>query len=189
MASVVGWLPTVHRWHAEYPDLDPAWILAIIAQESMGFPDVVGSDRVGSVGLMQIAPFSWRPSVSQLKNPSINIQWGMGILDTVQGQTEGDIRRSLALYNCGETGLNAGLCGRHGGWAYSDRLLDYWVPVFRAELTVRAGEHDLIGTWLAELGYRYGMGRWEVMSETEVMPEEKEEVCLPARRFRSRICR
>lgn len=166
------WLPTVHQWHSEYPDLDPAWILAIIAQESMGEPDVIGGDRVGSVGLMQIAPFAWRPSSRQLQNPSVNIRWGMGILDELQKRYS-NLRLSLATYNCGEKNLALGFCGKHGGYAYADTVIDHWIPVFRSELrTVALGNHtlgewmekyrpgDSMRDWLASLGYLTGLGKW-----------------------------
>jgi len=171
--NVIRWLPLVERWHSEYPGLDPAWVLAIIAQESQGFPDVIGSDRVGSVGLMQIAPFAWRPS--DLSNPSVNIRWGIGILNELLERHPDDLRRVLAIYNCGEAGVQQGLCGRHGGYAYAGVVLRYWVPVFREAIyQVSNGgysdltewmqafypERDLLG-WLATLGYDQGLGRWE----------------------------
>jgi hypothetical protein len=172
VGNVMRWLPIVHQWHSEYPELDPAWILAVIAQESMGEPDVVGGDRVGSVGLMQVAPFAWRPSVSQLQNPSVNIRWGMGILDELQ-KRYGNLRLSLATYNCGETNLALGHCGRHGGYAYAAVVMNAWLPVFRTELRkVALGDHplsdwmekyrpdDSLTGWLASLGYAIGLGKW-----------------------------
>ena len=160
------WLPIIRQWHAEYPDLDPAWILAIIAQESMGEPDVISSDRVGSVGLMQIAPFAWRPSPSQLQNPSINIRWGMGILDELQNRY-GNLRLSLATYNCGEANLAKGWCGNHGGYAYADVVINHWVPIFRDALRqIADGSYPNIfwmdmKEWLTSLGYLSGSGRWK----------------------------
>ena len=168
------WLPIIQQWHADYPSLDPAWILAIIAQESMGEPDVIGGDRVGSVGLMQIAPFTWRPSASQLQNPSVNIRWGMGILDELQKRYPSDLRLSLATYNCGEIGVANNRCGRFGGFKYADVVINHWLPIFRAELkNVARGSHalsewmekyrpsDSMIDWLASLGYLSGSGNWK----------------------------
>ncbi len=157
-----------------------------MALESQGDPYAIADDTWGSTGLLQIGPRPWIGTRQQLLNPAFNIYKGMDLLSDIQRQTEGDIRRSMALYNCGATGLDADLCGNYGGWNYADRILEEFVPIFRAELTVRAGEDDLIGEWLATLGYDEGLGKWEVM------PEEEEEECrivLPARRFRPRICR
>jgi len=167
------WLPIIRQWHADYPSLDPAWILAIIAQESMGEPDVIGGDRVGSVGLMQIAPFAWRPSPSQLQNPSVNIRWGMGVLNELQHRYD-NLRLSLATYNCGEINLAKGWCGKHGGYAYADVVIDHWVPVFRSELKIVARGDPSLGEWmenyrpgdsmidwLVSLGYLTGSGKWK----------------------------
>ncbi len=139
----------------------------------MGEADVVGGDRVGSVGLMQIAPFDWRPSVGQLLDPYINIRWGMGILDTLQTRHSGDLRLSLATYNCGERNLALGHCGRHGGYAYADVVQDLWLPAFRQELKkIALDNHPLadwmekyrpdesLTGWLGSLGYGVGFGKW-----------------------------
>ncbi len=167
----------------------------------MGENDVVGGDRVGSVGLMQIAPFDWRPSSSRLKNPYVNIQWGMGILDTLQERHSGDLRLSLATYNCGEHNLALGHCGRHGGYAYADVVMDLWTPAFRYVLRdIANGEHALadwmnsyypdasVYDWLASLGYREGLGNWEVVPGVKEVIERILCSVLPARRFRPRMC-
>ncbi len=187
--NTVRWLPIIHQLHPDFPDLDPAWILAVIAQESMGEADVVGGDRVRSVGLMQIAPFDWRPSVGQLLNPHINISWGMGILDTLQKRYSGDLRLSLATYNCGEHNLALGHCGRFGGYAYADVVMDLWTPAFRFELQeIANGDHALadwmdnyypdksVYDWLASIGYLEGLGRWKEDSFWDIL-------CLAYRHF------
>jgi hypothetical protein len=199
--NTVRWLPIIHQLHPDYPELDPAWVLAIIAQESLGESDVVGGDRVGSVGLMQIAPFDWRPSTDQLLNPYINIQWGMGILDTLQKRHSGDLRLSLATYNCGEHNLTLGHCGRRGGYAYADVVMDLWLPAFRYVLRdIANGEHALadwmdkyypdesVYDWLASLGYLEGLGQWEVVPGVKEVIERILCSVLPARRFRPRMC-
>ena len=157
------WLPLIERWHPEFPDLDPAWVLAIIAQESQGFPYVEGSDGANSIGLMQIISRSWTGTKEQLKRPEYNTFVGMRMLHAILEKADGDIRVALAAYNCdwsgieGASGPEDDLCGAHGGYAYADRILAYWVPIFRAELVVAAADNE----WLAELGYLYGTGRWD----------------------------
>ena len=165
------WIWYVRRWHIEQPELDPAWVLGVIAQESGGNPDAEASDSWGSVGLMQIGPRSWIGTRGRLLDPGTNIRTGMRILSQALKQANGDIRLALAHYNCGEIRVENGKCGSNGGFAYADRVLDYWAPIFRAELVVIAGntEYPEIQEWLAELGYLYGMGKWdeEVMQPIE----------------------
>ena len=158
--NVIRWLPLVERWYSEFPELDPAWVLGMIAQESQGFPHV--SDVTGShaIGLMQIIPRSWTGTRTQLQDPGFNLYVGMRMLSGTLQQTDGDLRRSLGAYNCGFVGLDAGLCGRYGGYAYADRIIGYWVPVFRMRLAGEAITSDRVGDWLATLGYRWGLGRW-----------------------------
>lgn len=131
-----------------------------MAQESQGNPNAEADDAWGSTGLMQVGPRPWIGTREQLRNPSYNVYKGMDLLADTLRQSE-DIRHALAGYNCGLKRLAEGLCGRYGGWAYADKVLDYWLPVFRAELVVRAGEDDLLGDWLATLGYREGLGEWQ----------------------------
>ena len=158
--NVIRWLPLVERWYSEFPELDPAWVLGMIAQESQGFPHV--SDVTGShaIGLMQIIPRSWTGTRTQLQDPGFNLYVGMRMLSATLKQTDGDLRRSLGAYNCGFEKLDAGRCGRYGGYAYADRILDYWVPVFRIRLAGEAIIPDRVGDWLATLGYRWGLGKW-----------------------------
>src|SRR3989337_991033 len=128
--NVIRWLPLVERWHSDFPELDPAWVLGVIAQESQGFPHV--SDVTGShaIGLMQIIPRSWTGTRTQLQDPGFNLYVGMRMLSGTLQQTDGDLRRSLGAYNCGFVGLGAGLCGRYGGYADAGRIIGYWVLFF-----------------------------------------------------------
>ncbi|MHC4240369.1 MAG: lytic transglycosylase domain-containing protein [Planctomycetota bacterium] len=178
------WLPLVERWHPDFPNLDPAWVLGVIAQESRGDPYDIADDIWGSTGLMQVGPRSWTGTRKQLLQPSFNVYVGMRMLAGSMFWTEGgaDIRTAMGAYNCGFTGLEKDLCGSAGGYKYADRILNYWVPAFRAELVVEAAFNG----WLAELGYLDGFGKWDVVEE-----ETEEEVCrivLPKRRFRPRLC-
>jgi len=137
----------------------------VIAQESQGFPHV--SDVTGShaIGLMQIIPRSWTGTRTQLQDPGFNLYVGMRMLSGTLQQTDGDLRRSLGAYNCGFVGLDAGLCGRYGGYAYADRIIGYWVPVFRMRLAGEAITPDRVGDWLATLGYRWDLGQWYKQEE------------------------
>ena len=188
--NVIRWLPLVHRWHPDFPELDPAWILGLIAQESQGFPHVIADDVWGSTGLMQVGPRSWIGTRARLLDSAYNIYTGMRLFSDTLEKSGNDVRRALGAYNCGFVGLDANLCGSRGGLAYADRILDYWVPVFRANLWMRAGEDDLIGDWLTELDYGDGLGKWDVESSVDVMEAEKEvcRIILPERRFRPRTC-
>jgi hypothetical protein len=180
--NVERWLPLIHRWHPDFTDLDPAWILALIAQESQGDPFAVADDLWKSTGLMQVGPRPWLATSEQLLNPAMNIYVGMKMLNDIFNQTNGNLRFALAAYNCGFEGVAKNFCGSYGGYKYADRIIDYWLPVFRDTLWVRAGEDDLIGNWLKEFGYTEHFGDWE---------EEEELECqrvLPERRFRPRTC-
>lgn len=165
--NVIQWLPLVERWHPEFPELDPAWVLAIIAQESQGFPYLEGPDGENSVGLMQVIARSWTGTHEQLKRPALNIYVGMRMLSSILEQTKGNLRRALGAYNCGFVGLDAELCGRYGGYAYADRIIEFWVPVFRVRLAGEAIITDRVGEWLATLGYRWGLGRWYKQEEEQ----------------------
>jgi len=138
--NTMRWMPLIERWSPDFPDLEHALVLAVIAQESQGFPDAESGDGYSSVGLMQVIPRSWTGTKTQLLNPSYNIYVGMRMLDATIKKA-GEVRRALALYNCGEKSLDAGKCYSFGGYTYADRVLDYWLPVFQAEL-VKAGLVD-----------------------------------------------
>jgi len=169
--NVTRWLPLVERWHTDFPELDPAWILGVIAQESQGFPHVQDITGSNAVGLMQIIPRSWTGTQTQLEQPGFNIYIGMWMLSATLQQTDGNLRRALAGYNCGLIKLDANgpkqvyNCGLYGGYAYADRIIDYWVPVFRIRLAEEAMTPDRVGDWLAKLGYRGGLGRWHAEKE------------------------
>lgn len=154
-----------------------------MAQESQGFPYVIAEDLWGSTGLLQVGPRSWIGTRTQLLDPAYNVYMGMSMFSDTLEKSDGDIRRALGAYNCGFVGLDADRCGSRGGLAYADRIIEYWIPVFRASLWTRAGEDGLIGDWLKELGYGDGFGKWQ-------MPEKEEcHIVLMKRGFRPRsIC-
>ena len=146
--NVRRWEPLVERWRPDFPDVPTEIVLAIIAQESQGFP-YLGPDEHGSVGLMQVTSRSWTATVEELKQPALNIYLGMWILNSALQQSDGDMRRALAGYNCGFEGLDAGHCGSSGGWAYADRVLNYWLPHFVPAACVPPNKPFMIGKHLA----------------------------------------
>ena len=158
--NVTRWLPLIERWSPDFPGLDPALVLAVMAQESQGFPYILSKDGHRSVGLMQVIPRVWTGTENELRNPAYNIFVGMKILAYAQG--EWGVELGLAHYNCSEKAVATNSCGTNGGIFYARRVLQYWLPMFRAELAVIAGEEEgRIKDWLIDLGYGTGLGRWD----------------------------
>ncbi len=103
------WKPLVQQWSsyiytmAESSGLDPDFIAAVINEESNGDPSVVS--HAGAVGLMGVMPtgpgLEWRPSQEELKNPMVNLRWGVAILSEVVKQSGGDLYAALAAYSGG----------------------------------------------------------------------------------------
>ncbi|HDQ72529.1 MAG TPA: hypothetical protein ENN19_10585 [Chloroflexi bacterium] len=99
------WWTAVSRWHhiilpaAQERELDPDLIAAVIWKESLGRAWERGP--VGAVGLMGIMPFTWRPSVEELKQPWTNVNWGARTLAHTIRDGRGDLYYSLAAYNGG----------------------------------------------------------------------------------------
>jgi hypothetical protein len=150
---VLRWLPLVSMVSETYNYTDmmlvhnihPSVILGIIAQESFGLVDPhktldLPYDRVGSVGLMAVAPFKWRGyTKEQLLNPWTNVKVGIGVLlDAYElpfnVENDYSLRTALALYNCGTEYLSQDRCGTKGGYAYADRILRIWTPHFRQSI-------------------------------------------------------
>lgn len=129
--NTMMWKALVDRWHLEFPNVPKALVYAIIAKESQGFPYLVSQDGHRSVGLMQIIPRSWTNTERKLKNPNINIYIGTWMLSSILARTQGDMRYTLAVYNCGDDGVEQDKCGTHGGYAYADDVLENYYPIFR----------------------------------------------------------
>ncbi|UCG23453.1 MAG: transglycosylase SLT domain-containing protein [Chloroflexota bacterium] len=123
------WGSTIRQWSAQIEKeaqasgLDPDFIAAVINAESNGKEDVVS--RMGAVGLMGVMPtgpgLEWRPSPETLKDPEINLSWGVAILSEIVKQSGGDVSAALAAYS--------------GGWdqvdsrvpqEYAAQVLDYY---------------------------------------------------------------
>ena len=90
---------------ADYYDIEPSLILAIIEKESSYNEAAVG-DNGESYGLMQIQP-RWhtarmdRLGVTDLMNPYQNISVGVDILAECIDRYDGDIGAALTAYNRG----------------------------------------------------------------------------------------
>ena len=129
---VMKWKALVDRWHLEFPNVPKALVYSVIAKESQGFPYLVSEDGHGSVGLMQIIPRTWTNTAQKLKNPNINIYVGTWMLSVIMERKNGDMRETLAVYNCGDQGVEQDKCGTYGGYVYADDVLENYYPVFRS---------------------------------------------------------
>ena len=108
------WGPAITQWESQIGvlsgvyGLHPDFIAAVIREESNGQPD--GVSAVGAVGLMGVMPsgpgLEWRPSTQSLKNPSINLRWGVSILAEIVRQSGGDLHAALAAYSGGWAEVN-----------------------------------------------------------------------------------
>jgi soluble lytic murein transglycosylase-like protein len=137
------WKSLVDRWHDEFPNVPKALVYSIIAKESQGFPYLVSEDGHGSVGLMQIIPRSWTNTERKLKNPNINIYVGTWMLSNILERSNGDMRYTLAVYNCGDKGVKENKCGTRGGYVYADDVLETYYPIFR-KLVIEDRTYDLL---------------------------------------------
>ncbi len=121
------WPPIIRQWspliirEAKENGLDPDFIAAIINAESNGDYQVVS--YAGAVGLMGVMPtgpgLEWRPSTETLKDPELNINWGVAILTKILQQSGGDITAALAAYSGGWDQANRGVPKR-----YARQVLD-----------------------------------------------------------------
>jgi hypothetical protein len=108
------WPSNIQQWEehigilAQAHGLDPDFIAAVIQEESNGQVDLVSS--AGAVGLMGVMPtgpgLEWRPSPDVLKNPAVNLRWGVGILAEIVRQSGGDLYSALSAYTGGWQQVN-----------------------------------------------------------------------------------
>ena len=101
-ASIHQWSPQIEK-EARANGLDPDLIASVIDAESNGNQDAVS--WAGAVGLMGVMPtgpgLEWRPSTESLKDPDVNVNWGVAILAKIIQQSGGDIVAALAAYSGG----------------------------------------------------------------------------------------
>lgn len=114
------WSELIER-EAKASGLDPDFIAAVMSAESNGEHDAVS--RAGAVGLMGVMPagpgLEWRPSPESLKDPDINMSWGVAILTAIIRQSGGDIGAALAAYSGGWAQANSRV-----PMAYASRVLN-----------------------------------------------------------------
>jgi soluble lytic murein transglycosylase-like protein len=85
--------------------LQPALVLAVMAQESGFNPNIVSPKN--AQGLMQLIPdTAKRFGVKNVFDPTQNIRGGMAYLRWLLAYFEGDVRLALAAYNAGEGAVN-----------------------------------------------------------------------------------
>lgn len=130
-ASIQQWKPEIIYWSLAR-HLPPDLVAGVITIESAGNANHIGP--IGEVGLMQVVPntvpgFQWRTEASpeRLLDLNYNLRWGTSILAIALKQAGGgrlNYRNALGAYNCGWKGLHAGRCGKYGGYAYADKVLD-----------------------------------------------------------------
>jgi soluble lytic murein transglycosylase len=140
------------RVHARQHDLDPAFLAAVIYQESKF--DAHAQSSSGAMGLMQLTPETARGiairthgsafRTSDLDDPDINIRYGSWYLDNLF-KKYGSERLVLAAYNAGQGNV--------------DRWRANGQPIQFAETKAYVSrvedlQHIYRHAWAKELGYR-----------------------------------
>jgi soluble lytic murein transglycosylase len=111
------WYPlryeSIVRGHARNYDLDPAFLAAVIEQESKFRADARSS--AGAIGLMQLQPTTaegiatrtggTKFVLSDLYNPELNVRYGAWYLHHLMTKY-GDERLALAAYNAGQRNVD-----------------------------------------------------------------------------------
>ncbi len=113
-------------FEARQSSLDPAWVFAIIRQESLFMADA--KSPVGAVGLMQLMPMTAKQvagrsyrNLGMLEDASTNIRVGCRYMHQLMITFRGNIVQSTAAYNAGPTPVVRWLAGR------SQTPEDVWV--------------------------------------------------------------
>jgi hypothetical protein len=141
------WSSTIRQWSAQIEKeahasgLDPDFIAAVINAESNGKQDVVS--HMGAVGLMGVMPsgpgLEWRPSQETLKDPEVNLSWGVAILTEIIRQSGGDVAAALAAYSGGWDQANSRVPQN-----YSAQVLDSYARAIAARNNVSP---DIAAQW------------------------------------------
>ena len=147
--AISQWSQWIVYW-ANERELDPDLVAAVVRQESIGHADAEGPG--GAVGLMMVLPaeasgLPWRPNAEELKQPSINLRWGTGMLSEIIRESGGDLLHALAAYNGGWEQVHLPVTRR-----YAQSVLTYYAYAM-------AGRH----------GYSYQEGKvWTLVIMTRV---------------------
>lgn len=150
------WKPIIQQWSsyvntlADSNGLDPDLIAAVIHEESNGDPNVVShAGAVGLMGVMQTGPgLEWRPSQEELKNPMVNLRWGVAILAEIIKQSGGDLYAALAAYSGGWDQVNSRVPRK-----YAASVLDNYG---RAVLMRNGLSPDIAAQWTIAIEMRRG---------------------------------
>jgi len=118
--AIQQWKPLIEGWAAQYC-MDANLVAAVMTVESGGRQYAIS--RAGAIGLMQIMP---RFHKCATYDPDGNIGCGVFILASYYHRAGDDWRTGLAYYNCGETGVKQGRCGKNGGYPYADLTISLW---------------------------------------------------------------
>jgi len=111
------WYPlryeSIVRGHARNYDLDPAFLAAVIEQESKF--DTTAKSSAGAIGLMQLQPATAKGIalrtggskfvLSDLYDPELNVRYGSWYLHHLMLKY-GDERLALAAYNAGQQNVD-----------------------------------------------------------------------------------
>ncbi len=101
---------------AEYHEIDPFILAALIYEESRWTPDAVS--RSNACGLTQVLPqYSGGFTCNDLKNPEISIWKGADILSTWLKRRRKPLKVALACYNAGNV-----CAGSKSAVKYSNRI-------------------------------------------------------------------
>ncbi len=112
------WYPlkyeSIVRGHAANYDLDPAFLAAVIEQESKF--DASARSSAGAIGLMQLQPATAKGIakytggskfvVADLDDPEINVRYGAWYLHHLLQRYGGNERLALAAYNAGQDNVD-----------------------------------------------------------------------------------
>lgn len=134
-------LDRVVRQAAEHNKLDPNLVKAVIGVESGGNPTAVSSK--GALGLMQLVPSTaQRFGVGDVFDPVQNVEGGARYLRALLNRYNGDLEKTLAAYNAGETAVE-----RSGGVPNYPETRAYVQRV--TESYFRPGSRRLTALWSA----------------------------------------
>ncbi len=150
------WGVRIRQWseliakEADASGLDPDFIAAVMNAESNVDQNVVS--RVGAVGLMGVMPsgpgLEWRPSPETLRDPDINMSWGVAILTAIIRQSGGDIGAALAAYSGGWD-----QAGSRVPMAYARRVLNEYGRAVAARSNISP---EIATRWTVATEIRYG---------------------------------
>lgn len=126
----------------DYPPEYRMLMLGIIAQETQGYRNAECNafdvERgTCAIGLMAIMSGTCGFTEERLKVPYYNIQCGARKINTILAQSLDHgfrpgldaTRAALGAWNCGWDSLLADNCFYFGGWAFADKVTQYWIPL------------------------------------------------------------